>query len=299
MKSIIQRTFILGSALVLLPLVAGAQTEVERRVPAAADGAVEISNIDGSVVVSGWDRDEVEVTGTLGRNVEELRVESHGNRVEIEVELPRHSRHQGGASAHLEVHVPRRARVEVETVSAEISAEDIEGSLEFESVSGSISVAGRPAAVSAETVSGLIEVEADTARTSAETVSGSITLIGARGDVEASAVTGNVTVKSAQDVERADLEVVAGQIVFSGSLAPDVDFSASSHAGTIELTLPESTSARVVAESFSGRIHNDFGPEARRVDRYTPGKELRFTLGSGDGRIELETFSGTITLRRR
>ncbi len=300
MKSIIQRTLILGSALVLLlPLVAGAQTEVERRVPADADATVEISNIAGSVVVSGWDRDEVEVTGTLGRNVEELEVESDGHHVEIEVELPRHGRYEGGGSAHLEVRVPRRAHVEVATVSAEINAEDLEGHLEFDSVSGSISVAGQPAAVSVETVSGLIEVEIDAAETSAATVSGSITLTGVRGDVEASAVTGNVTVKSAQDLERAELEVVSGQIVFAGSLGPDADFSASSHSGTIELTLPESTSARVAVESFTGRIQNDFGQKAHRVDRYTPGKELHFTLGSGDGRIEIESFSGAITLRRR
>jgi len=298
MRSIIQRTLCLGSVLLVLPLVAAAQTEIERRVPASADGTVAISNIAGSVVVTGWDRDEVEVTGTLGRNVEELEVESDARGVEIEVKLPRRNR-GGGGSAHLEIRVPRRSRVEVETVSAEITADELEGALDLESVSGSITVAGQPAAVRAETVSGLIEVEADTARISAATVSGSITLTGTRGEVEAEAVSGNITVKSARDLERADLEVVSGQIAFTGSLAPDVDFSASCHSGTIELTLPEATSARVVAESFSGRIDNEFGPEARRVDRYAPGKELSFTLGSGQGRIELETFSGAITLRRR
>ena len=45
--------------------------EVNRTVDAASDGHVNVSNIAGAVTVNGWTRKEVEVTGTLGRNVED------------------------------------------------------------------------------------------------------------------------------------------------------------------------------------------------------------------------------------
>ena len=43
-----------------------AAEEVDRKLDAAADGSVHISNISGSVSVEGWGRNEVQVTGTLG-----------------------------------------------------------------------------------------------------------------------------------------------------------------------------------------------------------------------------------------
>ena len=66
-----------------------AAEEVDRTLDAAADGAVEISNIAGSVTVEGWSRNEVQVKGTLGRNVEELIFERDGDRVTIKVKVPK------------------------------------------------------------------------------------------------------------------------------------------------------------------------------------------------------------------
>lgn len=67
----------------------------------------------------------------------------------------------------------------------------------------------------------------------------------------------------------------------------------------LELDLPSSTSARFDVSTYSGSIHNELGPPAKKTGRYTPGKELKFTLGGGDGRVRVENFSGSISLRRR
>ena len=133
----------------LLALAAAAQTEVERRIEAAPGGTVTIENISGSVAVSGWDGTEVEVTGTLGRDVEELLVERDGNTVEIVVEVARGRGHKQ-SSAHLEVRVPRGSDVEVETVSADITVSGVDGELSLEAVSGNVTVEGAPRQVTAE-----------------------------------------------------------------------------------------------------------------------------------------------------
>ena len=49
------------------------------------DGRVLVSNISGSVTVSGWDRPEVEVTGKLSDGVDRLLFEADGSDVIIEV----------------------------------------------------------------------------------------------------------------------------------------------------------------------------------------------------------------------
>lgn len=52
-------------------------------------------------------------------------------------------------------------------------------------------------------------------------------------------------------------------------------------------------------ETFSGSINNDIGPAARRTDKYSPGKELRFTNGSGGARVSIESFSGSVKIHVR
>src|ERR1700722_16184941 len=52
---------------------------------AEAQGEVEIVNVSGKVEVDGWDRNEVEVTGSAGDSVERVDVSSTGNRTSIHV----------------------------------------------------------------------------------------------------------------------------------------------------------------------------------------------------------------------
>lgn len=276
-----------------------AQTEIERRVDAEAAGTVEITNVAGTIDISGWNREEVEVTGTLGRGVKDLRLERRGSRVEIEVELY-HGRggHHERVTAHLEVRLPRGSEVKVETVDSEITASSLTGELEIESVSGSIKIEDGPPVLSIETVAGDVEVKSGVERLTVETVSGTVELYCGR-EIEAAAVSGRIKVLGREEIESAELSVVAGDIRFEGTLAARGRLDASSHNGSIDVLLPESVSARFEVSTFSGRITNELGPEAKRTGRYTPEQEVRFETGSGAGRVSLESFAGSITIRKR
>lgn len=278
-----------------LALAAGAQTEVERRL--AAGDAVAIENIAGSVVVSGWDGAEVEVTGTLGRDVDELEIERDGKTVQITVEIARGHGHKE-SWAHLEVRLPRTNDVSVESVSADITVSGVSGELSLESVSGEIRVDGAPREVEAESVSGNVEVEIDGGEVSVETVSGNLEIRGAHGRLEAASVSGRLRV-DAEDLERAEINSVSGRIELDLSLAGRASLDIESHSGNVDLALPASTSARFEVETWSGRIDNDLGPPARKVGRYTPEQELEFSIGGGDARVAIETFSGNVVLKAR
>ncbi len=278
----------------LLPALLVADAEVERTVDAAPGGRVEISNVAGSVRVIGWDRDQVQVDATLGQGVEELVVERSGDTVEIEVRPARRSR--WAASARLEVRVPRGSELEVDTVSAGVEVAEVAGRVKAESVSGSVEVAGGPAAVDVETVSGSIEADVQTGRVAVETVSGSVKLSGTIGEVEIETVSGRIGVASAA-LRRAELSTNSGRIGLAGALEGRAQIRAGSHSGSIELALPASTSARFEVSTFSGRIDNQLGPPPKKT-RYGPGKELEFALGGGEARVTVETFSGSVTLRR-
>ncbi len=291
------RLSVLAAGLLLLfPAVATADSEIERIVSARPDGQVTISNVAGSVAVTGWDRDEVEVTGTLGRGVEELVVENRGRAVEIEVELVRRS-HGHGADADLEIRVPRGSEVDIEVISAEVEISEVEGEVTVESVSGSVAVEGRPKELSVESVSGSIEIDAEVERVSAESVSGRIRLRGAMREIEADTVSGSIEIETGE-IRRAEMSTTSGHIDIAGALAAGAEIEAESHSGGVELGLPAETSARFDVATYSGRITNELGPAPDR-NRYGPSKELEFSIGGGDARVKIETFSGSVTLRRR
>ncbi len=289
---------ILSAALLLwVPAALAAQSEVERTVPARPGGLVTINNVAGSVVVTGWDRDEVEITGTLGRGVEELAVESRGRAVEIEVELVRRSRGRDG-NADLEIRVPRGSELDVETVSADVEVSEVDGEVTVESVSGSVDVEGRPKELDVESVSGSIELDVEVEKVTVESVSGRIHLAGAMREIEAGSVSGRIEIETGE-IGHAELETTSGHIDIAGSLAAGAEIEIDSHSGGVELGLPSGTSARFEVATFSGRITNELGGPPPDRNRYGPGKELDFTIGGGGARVKIDTFSGSVTLSRR
>jgi hypothetical protein len=254
---------VLGSVF-LTPALA--DRPINETVPADADGEVSIELIAGTILVTGWDKAEVEVSGTVGDDVEEVEISSSRGRVSIEVKLPHDDddssdgRSFSDADAELEIRVPVGSLVEAESISADFDLEQLTGEIEVESVSGDVGIKGSPR------------------------------------QAEVSTVSGDVTMTSDAPLEEADFESVSGSIEVRAALAPGGEFSFETVSGDVELRLPGGTSAQFDVETFSGRIENEFGPPAERDNEFTPAKSLEFSTGGGDARVEVESFSGKIEL---
>jgi len=247
--------------LVLMLLAVGTLTlageSIHETVEASRNGKVEIDNLAGSVRVTGWDRNEVEITGTLGKGTERLDVQQRGDRVIIEVILPsgRNIRVEG---TELEIRVPRGSELEVSTISASIEVSDVDGSLELGSVSGGVRVEGAPE------------------------------------DVEIGNVSGRITVNARLD--RGEFSTVSGIIEAVLDLTSSSRVEFNSVSGSIELTVPRGLGADFDVSTFSGHIDCDFGPAPRKTSRYTPGQELNFSTGSGGARVSVNSFSGRVII---
>ena len=272
--------------------------EVDQTLDADSDAEVRISNIAGSVVVEGWDRDAVQVTGTLGPKVDKLIFESDGDDVLIKVKVPR--RGGRGIDANLEIRVPHGSSLDVGTVSAGIDVEDVHGEQSLNSVSGHIDTVFSGEDVSADSVSGAVEIRGNGAdgEVDASSVSGSVKIYDTAGDVSAAVVSGNVLIEGGS-FEDAELSTVNGRLKFRGSLREGGDFGAEAVNGSVDVEFAGALSAEIVIDSLNGSIRNCFGPEPRRTSKYGPGKELNFTEGDGDGEIEISTVNGSITLCKK
>jgi DUF4097 and DUF4098 domain-containing protein YvlB len=287
------------AALVLATLLAApawlaAQTTVDQKRPAAPDGAVSIENMAGSVKVTGWDKAEVQVRGTVGEGGE-LSFEGSGKRTHIEIEADHNPM---GIKSDLEVFVPAGSSVDIEGFQATISVTGVVGSVTAETVNGSITQAGAAKHVELQSVNGDVEASKATGRIKAEAVNGSVVVRDASGDLEASTVHGKLHVIGGS-YDRAEIESVAGTVRFEAALTSRAALSIETVSAPVELLLPATVSAEFHVSSFSGHITNELGPAAEKPSKWTPQTELGFTTGSGGARITIETLSGAIEIRKR
>lgn len=291
-------TSLLALAMVFAAGSGFASRPVDETRSVSPDATIEIENLSGKVEVTGWDRDEVTISGYIGDDTEGLSIDGSGDHLSIEVEIPeRHSRGRKEFESRLEIRVPAGSRVQVEGVSSSIEVDGVTGRLELESVSGSIEVTGARGATDAETVSGSIRIEGSETPISAESVSGSVRVRGASGRVEATSVSGTVDVE-ASTLERGELETISGSVRFEGGVTSGGRLDIECHSGNVTLSVPADISAAFDVTTFSGSIDNELGPPAQKTDKYLPSKRLKFTTGSGSARVSIESFSGNVTIRK-
>ena len=287
-------TVIVLGLLLATPIMA---EDVDRTLDAASDGRVHISNIAGSVTVNGWSRDQVEVTGQLGRNVEELIFERDGDKITIKVKVPKKSGR--GIESDLYIQIPQGSSIDVSTVSADIDVEKVMGEQSLGTVSGDIDTESAKSDVSAEAVSGDIEVNGQNkvTNTRANTVSGDVVLAGVAGVADTESVSGDVSVVDGS-FERIDMNTVNGDILFRSGLQAGGKLTAETVNGSVDLEFAESVSGRFDISTFNGDIDNCFGPKPERTSKYTPGLELSFQDGDGDARVRISTLNGDVSICR-
>jgi DUF4097 and DUF4098 domain-containing protein YvlB len=287
-------TVLILSTLLAMPLAA---EEVDRTLDAAADGHVYVSNISGSITINGWSRNEVEVTGEIGRNVEELIFERDGDKITIKVKVPRNSGR--GIESDLEIQVPQDSSIDVGTVSADIEVEEVRGEQKLNTVSGDIDSEGGRSDVTAAAVSGDIDIngQRQEAETRVNSVSGDVTLFRVAGIVAAESVSGDVIVDEGS-FDRVGLNTVNGEILFRGQLRDDGKLKAETVNGSVDIDFAEGVSGRFEVDTFNGDIDNCFGGKPERTSKYTPGWEWSHQDSDGDARVAVSTLNGDVTICR-
>ena len=303
------KTFILAS--LAITVAALADTAIDEVRTAGPKDNVEISNVKGRIEVEGWDRNEVRVTGNLGKNVERLEFERDGDDTEIRVVIPSNGWRVG--DSNLVIRLPFGNEVRVECVSGSIEAKGIKADIELETVNGSVRATDCEGEIDAQSTSGSVKVLQCKGDVKAETISGSVEVEGDFGEVEASSTSGSVRVRTVRDEVRArsisgsvEVEGVApreiefqsnsGSVSYLGGLAPNAKLRASTHSGSVKLRLPADVSARVHAQTFSGSINNQLSNAEEERPSRGPGATLNTKLGDGSADIEASAFSGGVTL---
>ncbi|NCT68201.1 MAG: DUF4097 domain-containing protein [Rhodanobacteraceae bacterium] len=288
--------------LLLASATSFAGTPIEQTRAANPDARIDVTNVKGSVTVSGWDKPEVAISGTLGDGAKGLLVEGDASHLTIKVQAPdKQGWFSWGAdtrmgATELDLKVPRAAAMKIEVVSADVTLDGVAGrTLDVASVSGKLRLDSGAKEVGIGSVSGNIELVGSAERARLETVSGDIRTRGLTGQVKFDTVSGDIDADNGAYREVA-AGTVSGDISLRGTPAPGARVEVTTMSGDVRLYLPADIAARLRASTFSGRIRSDFG-EVKRPE-HGPGSSLDASLGNGDGQVRIETFSGDVEIRK-
>lgn len=272
-----------------LPLPLGAQQKIEKRIAIAGDAAIRISNLAGSTRVLGWDHDSIAVTGSAPPH-SSFFMGGSGRMAKLGLEPDEGSKDVPGG--HLDVRVPRGARVWVKSAGGAIAIQALTGEVDLLSVGGTIQVSGSMRLVTAESIDGDIEVIGLMPLVRVRTGGGKILLRQPSGDVTASTVSGAIVVTEGQP-RSARLETVSGTVTYSGTLDRRGSLNIQTHSGDVELQLPTTLGVEFDLESTGGTAVVAF---PAKTDQPRKGKSLFFANAGGGAQVVVRSFKGQIRI---
>ncbi|MGQ0384044.1 MAG: DUF4097 family beta strand repeat-containing protein [Gammaproteobacteria bacterium] len=295
----IRNALLTAAALAAIAPPALAAQNILKRASVAPNATVDVWNVQGRVDVTAWDRNEVELTAVLESDKDTLEFEASQNEVRIKVRRPDdHKRwHDDEDDANLTLRVPKGVRLNVGTVSADITVGGVRGEQGLDTVSGELRTQAFDEPVGVRAVSGDLTVsgQGGKAAVSTDNVSGTTIVTGIRGSFEGEAVSGDIDVTMAA-ADRLSAKTVSGDLRASAELASAGRANLGSISGEVSLTIKPPVNAEFDVDSFSGDIESCFGGKARSRSQYGPGKELRTTQGNGSARVYIKTLSGGISI---
>lgn len=286
-------------AALMVSSVALAEQPIDKRVQADPKGEVQVSTVSGLVSIDAWDRDEVQVTGTLGDEVERLDVETDRERrhtlIKVVAKQTSGRHHGDDIDAELSIRVPAGSRLDVNTVSADVSVNGVRGEQRLQTVSGEISSDIAAEDVEAKSVSGSVVLrgEGKPAVVTVTTVSGDAQVLRAAGELTANSVSGTLNLEVDQ-ITRARVRTTSGDLELSGSLTRGARVDVETISGEINLDFKGTLNAEFEVESFSGGIDTCFGEKAQATNKHGPGSELNLKMGDGSARVRVQSLSGEI-----
>ena len=275
----------LAHALLALMLAAATDQTVEVK----KGMRLEVHNFAGDVVVKVWNRDAVRVEAEHSdREIVDIRPG------ELALVVRGRSRNGPSRSIDFSITVPAWMAVNVDGTNADITLEGVGGDVTVESNRGDILIRGGSGFVSAKSVQGSITIERAKGRIEATSVNDNVHLSDVSGDVTAGSTNGGIVLERI-DTANLDAYTVNGGIAFDGPIKDKGSYRLTTHNGLVSMAIADKVNATLRVRTYGGSFRSTFPVKLDDQDRRN---RFTLTLGDGSARVELESFNGSIALRR-
>lgn len=160
---------------------------IEKSIPLSPKGSIELGNVNGSIEISAWDKNELSLVAEKRAKSDEdlqrieVKIDETPDRITIETNYAKRLFGNNNGSVHYELKVPAGCSLDkIHTVDSGITVKGVQGALHLTTVNGSIHTQGSSNDLRLSTVNGNIHAEASEfpkdASIKIETVNGSCTV---------------------------------------------------------------------------------------------------------------------------
>jgi DUF4097 and DUF4098 domain-containing protein YvlB len=237
-----------------------------KTLPLKAGERFSLDSVNGSVTVSTWKQDKVEISAVkIARDNEndlkdvEIRVEQSAGQVSVKAIWPKFRRHFN-VNVNFEIKVPEGVI--------------LQGA---ETVNGSVEVSGRYARAQTETTNGSVTVQDASGEFEVSTTNGSIQVSRFEGKLEAETTNGNIRLEEMKFKGAISAETTNGSIVLA-------------------ISTPEALNANLSADTTNGHISVDFPITLKSLSHSR--RHVEAEIGQGGPDISLETTNGSIHITK-
>lgn len=265
-----------------------------------ANGRIDLENFNGSIEVTGWDKESVEIHGTKYASNKELLdavkidIQSAPDTLRIRAVKPMDRR--GNCGAKFVISAPRKAVLDrVVSSNGSIRLQQLEGMARLRTTNGSIRATGLSGGLDATTSNGAMELQDFRGEAVLRTSNGSIRADGVRGRFEASTSNGGIEARVVEADHPVRLTTTNGRITLTLDGWKNSDVTAATTNSSITVRLPGTVNARLKASTSNGAVTSDFDVRREGGDSKT---KLEGTIGSGGPVLSLSSSNGSIRVAR-
>jgi DUF4097 and DUF4098 domain-containing protein YvlB len=274
-------------AAVALTMLLGASTD--QTVDVKKGVRLEVHTFTGDVNIKVWNRDAVRIEA------------DHSDRQTVEIRPGEQSLVVRGqsrigpmSSIDYTITVPAWMAVNVSGMGTDVVLDGVGADVNVETTRGDIHLRGGSGFISVKSVQGSITIERAKGRIEAQTVNDNVHVSDTAGDLTVGTTNGSIVLERI-DTGNLDASTVNGMIAFDGSIHDKGSYRLTTHNGAVSMAIPDKVNATLRVRTYGGSFRSTFPLKLDDQDRQN---RFTLTLGDGSARIELESFNGSIALRR-
>ena len=268
--------------------------------PLKPGGRLSVENFNGSVEITGWDKDTVEIDGRQYASTIEMRdaikIDVAASDGLVQIRTIRPGDRYGNMGARYIIRAPRKVNLDrIVSSNGGLKVDEIEGIMRLRTSNGSIRTARIRGDLDAATSNGGIDIDDLDGPANVRTSNGRVTAEGVRGSLQIATSNGSIhaSVVKPEPHRPIKLQTSNGGIDLSMDSLADNEIRASTSNSGITVKLPSTASAHIHAHTSHSAIHTDFDLKREEGD----GKNsLDGIIGDGGPTIELNSSNGSIRL---
>ncbi len=265
--------------------------KTDETVPVQRGTRLAINNFAGEVVIHTWDKDQVHV---VARHQARMKVGIRSGATLVVTAAPM-SGPQG--SVDFDITAPAWMPIRTEGTYNFVTVDGAQAEVFANTVRGDVIVKGGTGSVTAKSIEGEVDVDGARGKVNVTSVNEKIRITNSSGEITAESVNGSITMTGMEAVS-VDASSVNGTITYEGRIADSGHYSFETHNGDLLLGVPENANATFTIRTYQGSFSTDLPLQGVGRNELQRGRRVTTTLGKGSADVTVETFGGTIRLRR-